>query len=107
MNEIKVSTNKTRCSPHRHLTFSDIEVGDIFRRGRDIYLKIREYAQYNENEENAINLTDREYLFSHFTYDTEVEGYTESLIVDDCYFTNNKSLYDNAKEEYKKFYEKN
>ena len=104
MNEVKVSTNKTRCSP---LTFNDIEVGDIFRLGGYIYLKIREYVLYNTNEDNAINLTDKEYLFSHFTGDTEVEGYTEPLIVDDCYFTDNKSLYENAREEYKKFYEKN
>lgn len=94
MNEIKVSTNKTRCSPYNPLTFDDIEVGDIFRIGRDIYIKLSPFCW---SAYNSLNLTDKENLYSSFKGDTEVEGYTEPLIVDDCYFTNNKSLYDESK----------
>ena len=111
MNEVKVNTNKEK-RLYERVAFKDIEEGDIFRYGRDIYIKVQWSMPVRQEESatkdyNAINLSDRERRYASFNWSDLVEGYTEPLIVDDCYFTNNKSIYENAREEYKKFYKKN
>lgn len=103
MNEIKVSTNKLK-RLYERVAFKDIEEGDIFRYCRDIYIKVQwSMLVRQEKDYNAINLSDKEHRYASFNWSDLVEGYTESLIVDDCNFTDNKSLYEEAKEEYKKF----
>lgn len=111
MNEIKVSTNKI-ASLFERVAFKDIEEGDIFRYCRDIYIKVQWSMPVRQEESvikdyNAINLSDKEHMYASFDWLKLVEGYTEPLIVDDCYFTNNKSLYEKAREEYMESYEKN
>ena len=111
MNEIKVSTSKEK-RLYERVAFKDIEEGDIFRYGRDIYIKVQWSMPVRQEESatkdyNAINLSDREHRYASFNWSDLVEGYIRPITVDDCYFTDNKSLYDNAKEEYKKSYEKN
>lgn len=112
MNEIKVSTNKLK-RLYERVAFKDIEEGDIFRYCRDIYIKVQWSMLVRQEDAslikdyNAINLSDREHMYASFNWSDLVEGYTESPIVDDCYFTDNKSLYEKAKEEYKESCEKN